>query len=138
MKSTIVGAKYSNSTDGQSQKTPRLVLFLIVACVLLFGISPAMYGQANSSFSGNVTDKSGSTVPGATVTVTSQTTGMTRTAKADDAGHYIIPLLPAGTSNYTVHVDANGFQSAESRDLTLQTDEARELDFALNPATVVT
>jgi hypothetical protein len=136
MKSTKVGAKYPNSADGQSQKTPQFQLFLIVACALLFGISPAVYGQANSSFSGNVSDKSGSAVPGATVTVTSQTTGLTRTAKADDAGHYLVPLLPVGT--FTVHVDANGFQSGESRDLTLQIDQARELDFALNPATVVT
>jgi hypothetical protein len=37
-----------------------------------------------------------------------------------------------------VHVDATGFQSAESKDLHLQIDEARELDFALVPATVVT
>jgi hypothetical protein len=37
-----------------------------------------------------------------------------------------------------VRVDATGFQSAESRDLHLQVDEARELDFSLVPATVVT
>jgi hypothetical protein len=136
MKSTTVGAKYLNSTVGPAKKSLRAASFLIAACTLLFAFSPAMYGQANSSFSGNVTDKSGSTVPGATVTVTSQTTGLVRTAKADDAGHYLVPLLPVGT--YTVHVDANGFQSAESKDLTLQIDEAREVDFPLNPATVVT
>jgi hypothetical protein len=45
-------------------------------------------------------------------------------------------LLPVGT--YTVRVDATGFQSAESKDLHLQVDEARELDFSLAPATVVT
>jgi hypothetical protein len=37
-----------------------------------------------------------------------------------------------------VHIDASGFQSAESKDLRLQVDEARELDFSLVPATVVT
>jgi hypothetical protein len=37
-----------------------------------------------------------------------------------------------------VRVDAAGFQSAETRDLHLQVDEARELDFSLVPATVVT
>jgi hypothetical protein len=54
----------------------------------------------------------------------------------DAAGHYLIPLLLVG--NYTVHVDATGFQSAESKGLKLQVDEARELDFSLVPATVVT
>jgi Carboxypeptidase regulatory-like domain len=99
-------------------------------------MSPAMRGQATGSFSGNVGDKSGSAIPGAAVIATSQATGLVRDTKADAGGHYLIPLLPVGT--YTVHVDATGFQSAESKDLRLQVDEARELDFALVPATVVT
>ena len=95
-----------------------------------------MHGQATGSFSGNVVDKSGSGVAGATVIATSQGTGLARDVKTDTAGHYLIPLLPVG--NYTVHVDASGFQSAESKDLRLQVDEARELDFSLVPPTVVT
>ena len=51
------------------------------------------------------------------------------TRKPDGAGHYLVPLLPVGT--YNVRVDATGFQSAESKDLHLQVDEARELDFSL-------
>jgi Carboxypeptidase regulatory-like domain len=95
-----------------------------------------MYGQATGSFSGNVTDKSASAIPGATVIATSTQTGLARTVATDGAGHYLLPLMPVGM--YTVHVDANGFQSAESKDLKLQVDEARELDFALVPGTVVT
>ena len=37
-----------------------------------------------------------------------------------------------------MRVDASGFQSAESKDLRLHVDEARELDFSFVPATVVT
>ncbi|MGO9336430.1 MAG: carboxypeptidase regulatory-like domain-containing protein [Terracidiphilus sp.] len=99
-------------------------------------ISPAVQGQATGSFSGNVLDKSGAGVPGATVVATSQGTGSARDGKTDSSGHYLIPLLPVGI--YTVRVDAAGFQSAESKDLHLQIDEARELDFSLAPATVVT
>ncbi|MGA8161644.1 MAG: carboxypeptidase-like regulatory domain-containing protein, partial [Acidobacteriaceae bacterium] len=88
------------------------------------------------SISGNITDKSGSSVPGASVTVTAQSTGQARAAKTDAAGHYEVPLLPVGT--YSVRVDASGFQSTETKDLQLQVDEARELDFNLTPATVVT
>ncbi|MFZ0630155.1 MAG: carboxypeptidase-like regulatory domain-containing protein [Acidobacteriaceae bacterium] len=95
-----------------------------------------MYGQARGSISGNITDKSGSSVPGASVTVTAQSTGQARAAKTDAAGHYEVPLLPVGT--YSVRVDASGFQSTETKDLQLQVDEARELDFNLTPATVVT
>jgi hypothetical protein len=83
-----------------------------------------------------VLDKSGLAIPGAAIIATSQGTGLARDVKADSAGHYLIPLLPVG--NYTVRVDAQGFRSAESRDLHLQVDEARELDFSLVLATVVT
>jgi Carboxypeptidase regulatory-like domain len=99
-------------------------------------ISPVMYGQATGSFSGNVLDKSGSGIAGATVIATSQGTGLARDVKTDSAGHYLLPLLPVGT--YTVHVDASGFQSAETKDLRLQVDEARERNFSLVPPTVVT
>jgi hypothetical protein len=99
-------------------------------------ISPAIHGQATGSFSGNVLDKTESAIPGATVTVTSQGTGLTRETKSDSVGHYLIPLLPVGT--YTVRVDATGFQSAESKGLYLQVDEAREINFALVPAAVTT
>ena len=99
-------------------------------------ICPVLYGQATGSFSGNVLDKSSSGIPGAAVTVTAQATGLVRAVKTDNAGHYLVPLLPVGS--YTVRIDAGGFQSAETRDLRLQVDEARELDFTLTPATVVT
>ncbi|WP_160115149.1 TonB-dependent receptor [Bryocella elongata] len=98
--------------------------------------SSPIYGQASGSFSGNVLDKSGSSVTGADVTVVSQATGLTRATKTDSAGHYLIPLLPAAT--YVVRVDAPGFRSAASKDLVLQVQEARELDFSLVPATVDT
>ena len=108
----------------------------MVVGVLTLMISPAIYGQATGSFSGNVLDKSGSAIPGATVTATAQATGLARQGKTDDAGHYLIPLLPVGA--FTVRVDAPGFQSAEARGLYLQVDEAREINFSLNPAAVVT
>ncbi|MGA2672781.1 MAG: carboxypeptidase-like regulatory domain-containing protein [Terracidiphilus sp.] len=108
----------------------------MVVCVLAFMIPAAMHGQAIGSFSGNVLDKSGSAIPGAAITATSQGTGQTREGKTDNVGHYLIPLLPVGV--YTVRVDAAGFQSAMSKDLHLQVDEAREVDFSLVPATVVT
>ena len=138
MKCTIVGNKCPKSAEGQADKKYKYcqVLLLMVISVLTLTFCPEMHGQATGSFSGNVLDKSGSGIAGATVIATSQTTGLTRDTKTDSAGHYLLPLLPVAI--YTVHVDATGFQSAESKDLHLQIEEARELDFALVPATVVT
>jgi hypothetical protein len=68
-------------------------VLIIAIAALLF--SPTAWGQATGSFSGKVTDKSGSPVSGATVTVTSQGTGAVRTTTTDEAGHYIVN--PANT-----------------------------------------
>ncbi|MGB9028639.1 MAG: carboxypeptidase-like regulatory domain-containing protein [Acidobacteriaceae bacterium] len=108
----------------------------LVVFALALALCPGLYGQARGSFSGNIVDKAGSVVPGASVTVTAQSTGQVRAVKTDGAGHYDVPLLPVGM--YSVRVDASGFESTESKDLQLQVDEARELDFTLTPGTVVT
>jgi hypothetical protein len=105
------------------------VLFLSV----LFPVSAA-FAQANGSISGTVTDPTGSVLSGASVRITSQGTGIERDTKTDDSGHYVAPLLPV--AYYTVHVEAQGFQAAEEKDLRLQVNEQREVDFTLKPASV--
>ena len=96
--------------------------------------SPLMYSQATGSFSGTVSDNSGAVVSGAKVRVTAQSTNVSREGTTDDSGHYLIPLL--GVADYTIHVEAPGFRAAESKDVRLQVDEHRELDFKLSPASV--
>ena len=138
MNGTNFGAQCLHSTD-HSKKTRCIAnkfLLQTIVFVLALAVSPAIHGQATGSFSGNVVDKSGSGVAGATVTVTSEGTGLARTAKTDGSGHYLVPLLPVG--NYIVRVESPGFQSAESKNLNLQVQQARELDFTLVPATVTT
>src|ERR1700686_5009449 len=110
------------------------ILFVLIACMTALCFSPLAFGQAIGSFSGTVTDKSGSSIAGAAVTVTSQGTGVVRDTKTDDTGHYIVNLLPVGL--YTIHVQFQGFQPAEAKDVRLQIDESRELNFSLNPASV--
>ncbi len=136
MKRTMICAKPARAAKFRVNTNLNKPFAFLVICILGLMMSPALRGQATGSFSGNVLDKSGSVVPGATVKAGSQGTGLAREGKTDNAGHYLIPLLPVGT--YTLHVDAAGFQSAESRDLRLQVDEARELDFSIVPAAVVT
>jgi len=116
--------------------TTKLSILPLIALMLVLALAPSASAQARGSIAGNIVDKSGSAVPGASVTVTSQSTGQARNTKADAAGHYDVPLLAVGL--YNVRVDASGFQSTETKDLQLQVDEARELDFTLTPATVVT
>jgi hypothetical protein len=109
---------------------------LVVVFSFATSACPLLYCQANGSFSGTVSDKAGAVVSGATVKVTSQGTGVSREAKTNDSGYYLVPLLPVAF--YTIRVESPGFQAAEQKDIRLQVDEHRELDFALVPASVST
>jgi len=111
-------------------------LLVVVFCSLVLSVCPFLSGQATGSFSGTVSDKAGAVVSGATVNAVSQTTGLSREAKTDESGHYLIPLLPV--AYYTIRVESQGFQSTERKDLRLQVDEHLELNFALAPASVTT
>jgi hypothetical protein len=107
---------------------------LVAVLCSVFCLCPLLYSQANGSFSGTVADKTGSVIAGATVKVTSQGTGATREVKTDGSGHYLAPLLPVAI--YTIRVESQGFQTTEQKDIRLQVDEQREIDFSLNPASV--
>src|ERR1051325_7849207 len=60
---------------------------------------------------GLATDPSGSSISGATVTLTNRGTGAKLSSKSNDAGAYSFPDLPPGT--YSLRADANGFKSIE-------------------------
>lgn len=113
----------------------KTTLWVAAVCSLLF-LCPVLYGQANGSFSGTVTDKTGSVISGAKVTITSQGTGVTRQVTTDGSGHYLVPLLPVST--YTLRVESSGFQSVEQKDVRLQVEESREVNFSLAPGAVTT
>jgi hypothetical protein len=107
---------------------------LVVFVSLVFPICPLLYGQATGSFSGTVSDRTGSVVSGATVTAKTQGTAVSRVAKTDQSGHYLIPLLPV--ADFTIRVESAGFGAVEQKDLRLQVDEHREVNFTLAPAAV--
>ncbi len=111
----------------------RKALLVAVLCSV-FSLCPLLYSQANGSLSGTVADKTGSVIAGASVKITSQGTGLTREVKTDGSGHYLAPFLPVAF--YTVRVESQGFQTTQQKDIRLQVDEQREIDFTLNPAAV--
>jgi hypothetical protein len=116
--------------------TSQKARFAAILCSLACLFSPLLHGQATGSISGTASDKAGAVISGASVKLTSQGTGVSREAKTDDSGHYEIPVLPVAI--YTVRVDAAGFGSAEQKEVRLQVDEHRELNFTLQPASVST
>ncbi len=76
-----------------------------LCCWVLIG-----YGQVTTgSITGTVTDGTGAVLPGATVTVQNEETGVTRTVKSDNAGRYSAPSLSLG--KFRVTGSQEGFQT---------------------------
>jgi hypothetical protein len=61
---------------------------------------------------GTVSDPAGAAIPNATVTITSTTTGSTKTVVTSGRGDYRIPLLEPG--DYSLTIAAAGFEGAKS------------------------
>ena len=60
-------------------------------------------------FPAPITDPSGAVVPGVSVTIASQGTGLKRSALTDSSGEYRFAGLPTG--NYSLRIEKTGFQS---------------------------
>ncbi len=105
------------------------VLGISVACVIVASLPAA--GQQRGSVSGRVLDAGGLVLPGATVTVTEQNTGFTRTVVAAETGAYTVPNLDPGA--YTVVVEMQGFATVRQPTL-LTAGSAVTLDFKMQVA----
>jgi Carboxypeptidase regulatory-like domain len=102
------------------------------ACLGLLFISIPSYSQGNTGrILGTVTDPSGGTIPGATVTVTDVQRGLTRTLITDAAGAYAAPNLLPG--NYAVRAEAKGFSPLERKGLSLEVGKDVRVDLTLQP-----
>ena len=100
----------------------------LIRLLLLSAFTFACCAQ-ESSITGSVRDASGATVPNATVTVTNNEQGFSRTATTNDSGDYLVPGLGAGT--YNVNIRAQGFQQFQIQDLVLRVAEKARADATL-------
>ena len=102
--------------------------FRLSAVLVIFTISlllsersaqaQVVYGQIQ----GTVVDTTGSSIPGATITVTNPGKGTTVTATSNEAGEFTVAhLVP---DSYNIKVTAKGFTSYEQNDLRIFADSA--------------
>lgn len=75
-----------------------LLLAAVVVLTPVVAVGQVLYG----AIVGNVTDSSGATVPGATVTIVNTETNLTRTAVTDESGAYSFTNVLPGPYNVTV------------------------------------
>ena len=84
--------------------------------------------------SGTVTDPSGAVVPGATVVVTNESTGLSRTVTSNATGFYVATNLAVGT--YSVAAQQKGFSRISKVGIRVDADARVTADLALRPGQV--
>lgn len=100
-------------------------------CVLLLATGALIRAQdTTGTIMGTVLDPSGAVVPGTRVTITSQTTGFTRSTTADAMGAYRIPFVPVGV--YDVTAEATGFKTKIEKDVRVQILATRDVPIHLD------
>jgi hypothetical protein len=98
---------------------------------------PFVFAQSDTGrIVGTVSDSSGAVIPGGTVTVKNEKTGLSRKVTTNEHGQFLAPqLLP---SQYAVTVEAPGMATTEYSGITLQVGQEKTLNVTMQPASVTT
>src|SRR3989442_8823690 len=95
----------------------------ILVAVLLGSLTPA-WAQSTATLQGTVTDTQNAVMPGVSVTIRNQATGIERAAVTDAGGQYVAASLPPGQYQVLAHIE--GFQ-----------DQTREVELGVAQTVVV-
>ncbi len=118
----------------QMNQKQRLIALALAGFMLLGCASMWAQVTASSSLQGTVTDKTQAVIKSAEVTITNKDNGSTRTAQTNAAGEYRFEAIAAGV--YTVKVKANGFSTAEAKDMEVAIGRTATQNFMLVPGGV--
>lgn len=80
----------------------KLRLEMLIPALILCLVVPAMAQRDMGTILGAVTDPSGAAIPGATITIVEESTGVQDVVESDATGNFIRPLIKPG--NYTDRV----------------------------------
>lgn len=98
--------------------------------VLVLAFLSVALGQVSTgTITGTVTDSQQARLAGATLKLTNLDTNITSTVAANDAGEYTFPLLNSG--RYRLTAEAQGFQTSQVNDLTVELGRTLRVDLAM-------
>ena len=108
----------------------KVALLLGLAVIVAAVTSPAVAQDYRARVQGTVVDSSKAVLPGVTVTLRNDATGVVVTRVTDAAGHYIFDFVESGT--YTVIAELPGFKKAENSAIRVQQRGDVTSDFTLD------
>jgi hypothetical protein len=114
------------------------LLFVLMCCLVIAGLvalsQPALAQVSGATLSGLVTDTSGATVPGVTVSIKNVGTGEVHEVKANEGGFYSVPNLLPGS--YDITFSAQGFSQTIQKGVVLTVGAEQALNANLKPGQV--
>jgi Carboxypeptidase regulatory-like domain/TonB dependent receptor len=116
---------------GFAKSSARRVAAALLLCAVLFvaliaSVTTAWGQEVTGAINGTITDPSGSPIVGATVTATDTARGTEYPTQTNGDGAYYLTHLSVG--NYTVKVEAKGFQTAAHAPFDLVLDQVARVD----------
>jgi outer membrane receptor protein involved in Fe transport len=106
----------------------------LLAALFVFNCHSINAQTFRGTILGSVSDSSGASVPGASVTIRNLDTGLTRTVTTSDDGSYAAPELPIG--NYSVTVEKAGFKTGVVTGIRVEVSSDRRADIVLQPGQI--
>jgi hypothetical protein len=107
---------------------PLGVLVLVMLCIS--GSTFAQSQVASGDVRGTVTDQTGASLAGVTITVTHLEKGILRQVVTDQSGQYAIPMLPPA-AEYQVKAELPGFATQIHKGLSLTVGQVLVIDFKM-------
>jgi hypothetical protein len=92
-------------------------------------IKKIKYTANTGSIAGVVTDATGASIPGATVTAKGTTSGISRSTTTSNSGRFLIGALPAG--DYSVTVEAANFQRSVISSVPVKANATAEVNVTM-------
>jgi hypothetical protein len=98
-------------------------------CVVSMAAAPLLRAQYRAGLQGAVTDPQGAAIPGATITLISKETGISRTTTTDARGVYSFTNLAPG--HYSMTVESAGFKKKVYDDVQVVAEQMNALNVQL-------
>src|SRR5688572_8111204 len=106
----------------------RVVLGLLILLSLCVA-APALAQQGTAQLGGRVTDAQGGALPGVSIVVTNEDTGLVRELVSSSEGSYFVSQVVPG--RYRISAKLEGFKALDRRGITLTVGETTSLDLTL-------
>jgi hypothetical protein len=107
----------------------------VYALLALLAAPPARAQVTSASILGTVHDESGAVLPGVSVTITNEETGIDRVVVSDERGRYVAAQLALG-DRYRVQAELQGFKTIVRRGIALTLGREAVVDLTLSVGNV--